>query len=535
MASIYKRTQDAKKKRASWYIGYSDHRGRWKTRKGFTDRGETERLAAKLEHEAMLRRRGLIDPDAERAAEHRNAAIEEPLAVFKESISDNSPKHVKLIIGRVRRVIDACKFTCIGDITREAVQSAISDFVAENKLGPRTYNHYVQAFDEFCKWLVSSKRLLTNPVLGLERRNTEVDIRRKRRALTAEESTKLIASARSSKKRIQRYDGETRARIYTISYMTGLRRNEIASLTPRSFDLISEQPTVTVEAAFSKHRRKDVLPLHPELVALLAKWLAGIGPDEVLFPMLAKRRTWKMVKHDLEQVGIAYETPEGVADFHAAGRHTHITQLLSNGVTLPQAKELARHTDVKMTMRYTHIGLKDQAAAVSRLPWRVERETEGESDTSNERQEKSRECIGSDSGVSDGHFESLSGNHIKPSREDKHDPSRAADARCRNESRDVLSGKKADRSFDSRRLHSLNQDTDNDLGKIEKSLGVSGECSTDADCLSEAVSVSSFAPTIAYIAERWQHLPPHIREAILTLVDTVSSRAALGCDPATTH
>jgi hypothetical protein len=63
-----------------------------------------------------------------------------------------------------------------------------------------------------------------------------------------------------------------------------------------------------------------------------------------------------MVKKDLERVGIPYETEEGIADFHAAGRHTHIPELLRNGATLPEAKELARHSDVNMTMRYTHIG-----------------------------------------------------------------------------------------------------------------------------------------------------------------------------------
>jgi hypothetical protein len=30
---------------------------------------------------------------------------------------------------------------------------------------------------------------------------------------------------------------------------------------------------------------------------------------------------------------------------------------------------------------------------------------------------------------------------------------------------------------------------------------------------------ATFAPTLSYIAERWPLLPPHIREAILTLVD----------------
>ena len=65
---------------------------------------------------------------------------------------------------------------------------------------------------------------------------------------------------------IQCYDGETRARIYTLSYMTGLRRNELASLTPHSFKLDATTPTVTVEATISKHRRKDTLPLHPHMV-----------------------------------------------------------------------------------------------------------------------------------------------------------------------------------------------------------------------------------------------------------------------------
>lgn len=75
------------------------------------------------------------------------------------------------------------------------------------------------------------------------------------------------------------------------------------------------------------------------------------------------------------------------------------------------------------------------------------------------------------------------------------------------------------RGFDSRRLHSLNQEPSNDLEKSEKLLGASWEHVTDADCRDAAVSVFSFGPTLAYIAERWPHLQPHIREAILTLVD----------------
>ena len=153
-----------------------------------------------------------------------------------------------------------------------------------------------------------------------------------------------------------------------VSYLTGLRRAEIASLSPASFDLEGNPPIVTLAAGDSKHRKEDVLPLHPDLVRVLPGWLEDIPADQPLFPRLAKRRTWLMVKKDLERVGIPYETEEGIADFHAVGRHTYITELLRNGASLVEARELARHSDINMTMRYTHIGIDDQARAVAAIP-----------------------------------------------------------------------------------------------------------------------------------------------------------------------
>jgi Phage integrase family len=64
-----------------------------------------------------------------------------------------------------------------------------------------------------------------------------------------------------------------------------------------------------------------------------------------------------------------YINEHGVADFHAAGRHSHITELIRSGVSLAEARELARHSDIRMTMRYTHIGMDDKAKAIKQLPW----------------------------------------------------------------------------------------------------------------------------------------------------------------------
>jgi integrase len=378
MASVYKRKQDKAKKKSAWYIGYRDHLGKQRTCKGFTDKKETEKLAAKLEHEKMLRKRGLIDPEQEKQAERRKAPLEGHLDDFEKSLGKTTGKHVKLTMTRIRRIVREAEMHLPADIDVESVEGVLRDMMEGDEIGHKTYNHYVAAMNQFCTWMVP-KRLAVNPLQGIEKLNTEVDVRHPRRALEPKEFQKLLKSARESGVLIQCYTGEERARIYTISYMTGLRRKEIASLTPKSFDLEADPPTVTVEAACSKHRRKDVLPLHAEFVPLLIEWIVG-EPDEPIFPKLKNRRTWLMVKKDLERVKIPYRTDEGIADFHASGRHTYITELLRNGTSLPEAMKLARHSDVKMTMKYTHIGLNDQHLAVQNLPW---------------------ECSGSDSETSD--------------------------------------------------------------------------------------------------------------------------------------
>ena len=177
-----------------------------------------------------------------------------------------------------------------------------------------------------------------------------------------------VSTARKSQKSIQCQSPEQRARIYTVAYMTGLRKRELSGLSAGSFKLNSIPPTLTVEAVSSKHRKKDVLPLHADLVDKLRIWTKGLKQADLLFPGLERKKLSVMIKKDLEAAGIEYETPDGIADFHAAGRHTYITQLILSGVSIPAAKELARHSDVNMTMRYTHIGIDDQAEALARLP-----------------------------------------------------------------------------------------------------------------------------------------------------------------------
>jgi hypothetical protein len=99
------------------------------------------------------------------------------------------------------------------------------------------------------------------------------------------------------------------------------------------------------------------------------------------------------------------------------------------------------------------------------LPWHVEKQveklvenqSESASETLTEGEDKSWECIGSSSGVRDGHSESLADNRPNATSDDKHDPTRDTDARCRDKSRDDAKRRKTVCSFDSRRLHFLSK------------------------------------------------------------------------------
>jgi hypothetical protein len=76
------------------------------------------------------------------------------------------------------------------------------------------------------------------------------------------------------------------------------------------------------------------------------------------------RQRAEMEKRDF----LAYLNAEGpFADFHGL-RHTFITMIGKAGVSAREHMDLARHSDYRMTARYSHSRFYDLAAAVQALP-----------------------------------------------------------------------------------------------------------------------------------------------------------------------
>jgi integrase len=161
--------------------------------------------------------------------------------------------------------------------------------------------------------------------------------------------------------------GRVRYFLYSVAVATGLRRNELGSLTPESFDLASDPPYVWVDGRVTKNRQQAVLPLRRDLAAELESWLRGQKPGTILFPVRDKQVDC-MIRADLTDAGIPVTKDGLVVDFHAL-RYTFVTSLALSGVPLAVAQKLARHSDPRLTANvYTRVGLADLSRAVETLP-----------------------------------------------------------------------------------------------------------------------------------------------------------------------
>src|SRR5262249_33077177 len=155
--------------------------------------------------------------------------------------------------------------------------------------------------------------------------------------------------------------GPDRFALYAAACGTGFRASALASLTPGSFDLESDPPTVTLAARKNKSRKVKVQPLPADVAELLRAYLAGkpagrpVG--EGTGPWARDGRGAESLRPDLEAAGIPYAIagPDGplFADFHAL-RHTSLTLGGRAGIDLRTLQELAGHSTPTLTARYSH-------------------------------------------------------------------------------------------------------------------------------------------------------------------------------------
>ena len=375
-----------RRKSRKWYIEYRDENGIPRRVAGFTDKAATIQKAAELEREAERRASGLID----RFAEHRKRPLSEHLGDWHKGLIDKgtTSKHADLVKMRADRVFGGCRCTRWQDISASAVQGYVAK-LRDDGLSAQTRNFYVQAAKQFCRWMVSDRRAESNPLEHLRSENVKVDRRHDRAEFSVEALQRLVVAAHNGPT-IRGVPGPERALTYRLVAETGLRADEVRSVTVGSFSLDGSEPAVKIAAENTKNRREALQPFRPALADDLRQHFRGKLPTAPAFKMPGKYDVARVLRQDLEAARkkwieeapnpnekkkreescfLAYRDGAGrVHDFHAL-RHTFGTLLKQAGVHPKDAQLLMRHSTITLTMdRYTHGVVGDLSAALTALP-----------------------------------------------------------------------------------------------------------------------------------------------------------------------
>ena len=173
-------------------------------------------------------------------------------------------------------------------------------------------------------------------------------------------AAKLMAAARAH--RIPRY-----RLVIEMLARTGLRAGELCELDADAVTLIGSAYWLRVPVG--KLRNDRFIPLHADLVVLLAKWTADntehiraqhhLLADE--HAPISRRTVYRIVATTAKRTGLGKVHPHQL-------RHTLATQAINRGMRLEAIAALLGHRSMEMTLTYARIAdrvVADEYAAVS--------------------------------------------------------------------------------------------------------------------------------------------------------------------------
>ncbi len=259
---------------------------------------------------------------------------------------------------RLTWFLEETKITRLSQLRPSLVDTALKTLGDAGK-SDRTVSHYCAALKSFSRWAKKDRRTREDLLADLER--PKIVTENKRAALSPEQAARLVTTTRTGKVR-RGMTGEDRSWLYALAIYTGLRRSELQSLTPESFDLDTSPPIVSLPGRDTKNSDDATQPLPSHVIPALRSWLATKPRQRPLFP--EDRNSALMIRADLKAAGI----PSDDYDFHGL-RHCYVSQIVQTGASVKDAMELARHSDADLTFnRYAHTRLEELSKVVDKLP-----------------------------------------------------------------------------------------------------------------------------------------------------------------------
>jgi integrase len=184
--------------------------------------------------------------------------------------------------------------------------------------------------------------------------------------------------------------GAERVSLYRLAIETGLRANELRSLTRSSLVLDAEQPYIVAKMGSTKNRERAQQYIQVDLAESLRQHAACKTPSASLFALppkwemadmlredlAAARKAWlddarrepdELIRREQSDFLVGMNHAGEVLDFHSL-RHTCGAWLVLAGVPLNVVQKVMRHSTITLTIdTYGHMLPGAEADAVSGL------------------------------------------------------------------------------------------------------------------------------------------------------------------------
>jgi site-specific recombinase XerC len=212
----------------------------------------------------------------------------------------------------------------------------------------------------FYAWAVDRGYVARSPAVGLK---TPKRPRPQPRALSLTQVRQLVAYLADAAGEPARRD---EAMLLSALY-AGLRACELAKL--RWYDLDLDARTLTIALSKAWHGR--VLPLHPDLVALLGRWRRVQQPadeDAAVFGSVRRHDHRAITPNSMSKIARKVSRASGVRFTMHILRHTFATWTLRRSHDLYAVSKALGHLGLKQTEIYLSADTEQIAAAVGSLP-----------------------------------------------------------------------------------------------------------------------------------------------------------------------
>ncbi len=264
-----------------------------------------------------------------------------------------SPKHLEKKQLHLNYWIKNLELKKIEDLTHIGFRAHLAS-MAENGKSNKTISNYAEAMTSLLKWLVNMDVIeeKQNPLRKFKTWNQKV-------------SVKTGYFTRDEFNRMMRHASKEFKLTCITAVTTGYRRGELEALTVRCLKEYEGTYWLCLDGEFCKNGEDARQPIPIELAEMLLKSSEKLEKDDPL--LWAPIHSSRSIDLLMREAGIEkYPEPKIRRTFHSL-RDSYISWMAQESIDIQTIKELARHSDLRITARYLHTNDDRKLLAIAKL------------------------------------------------------------------------------------------------------------------------------------------------------------------------